>query len=384
VPHHITEDLVGVLRMLLPASDEHDNDLAVEVDPAALPAVPDAEVIRFRADAWRRLPAAEFARVDALYAAGKNAACRWIAAHADYRAAHPPAEPVQGVGAHELQRLFPPYQPRATTEAAAGWLQRSYPVELLRPLVEGLLCASMPNRGSSSASSPIPWADTDGLELMLATLVSQCPGPRHTLCLLRGAQAGFLAHGLLLSLPAELGSLSGPGMSSPSLTGDEAARIRASIAHPVIAAALTATLITGASPNELAAFPLRGLAPDGSVLDFPVTRNASRARKYFVPKPARGILRAARGFLTLRGRDPGARLLSAGIGHDAALLHAAAESCALLLPAASGAYYEPLPWHRRTSCWWVADPLHRLDAADDLADHHSVERRVAEELTLWF
>src|SRR5262249_56975277 len=43
---------------------------------AALPSLPDADVSWFRAEAYRRLPTEEFARVDAVYAQGLDAACR--------------------------------------------------------------------------------------------------------------------------------------------------------------------------------------------------------------------------------------------------------------------------------------------------------------------
>lgn len=69
------------------------------------------------------------------------------------------------------------------------------------------------------------------LQTILAELVHDSPTRRHTVTRLRGAQARFLAHGLLLTVPTPadlLGTLNGPGLntvlvtSQPS-TGSEAA-----------------------------------------------------------------------------------------------------------------------------------------------------------------
>jgi hypothetical protein len=48
---------------------------------------------------------------------------------------------------------------------------------------------------------------------------------------------------------------------------------------------------------------------------------------YFIPEPARPLLRAARTFLQLPGADPSKRLLTGGIGPNAAYLAASAVHC---------------------------------------------------------
>lgn len=90
-------------------------------------------------------------------------------------------------------------------------------------------------------------------QLFLTDLVQDSPTRAHTVVLLRGAQAAFLAHGFLLRVPhtADLGFLSGPGLDAATVTDDIVARIRAGVAHPAIAACLAAGLFTGIGAREL-------------------------------------------------------------------------------------------------------------------------------------
>ena len=90
-----------------------------------------------------------------------------------------------------------------------------------------------------------PWRDEAGLQLFPSELVATAPTRRHTVALVRGAQAAFLLHGPLLDVPPDLEHQRGPGLSSPELTSTVAQRLRTPLAHPVIAAALATAVITG-------------------------------------------------------------------------------------------------------------------------------------------
>jgi hypothetical protein len=69
---------------------------------------------------------------------------------------------------------------------------------------------------------------------------------------------------------------------------------------------------------------------------------------------------AARAFLHLRGANPSQRLLSAGIGYDAAVLSATAAVCGLPLPTRTP---RTGSWRTAAMCWWVASPLHADDGS---------------------
>ena len=68
------------------------------------------------------------------------------------------------------------------------------------------------------------------VQLFLTWLVHDSPSRHHTLARLRGAQAGFRLHGLMLNIPPSqrlLDVLSGPGLNAPLVTARTAGRIRA-------------------------------------------------------------------------------------------------------------------------------------------------------------
>jgi hypothetical protein len=88
----------------------------------------------------------------------------------------------------------------------------------------------------------------------LARLAHNACSRRRTLTLLRGAQASFLAHGLLLTVPAAsnlLTVLNGPGLNTVPITGRIVDQIRSGVAHPVVAAAVAAALFTGVAPEAM-------------------------------------------------------------------------------------------------------------------------------------
>jgi hypothetical protein len=127
-----------------------------------------------------------------------------------------------------------------------------------------------------------------------------------------------LLHGLLLTLPGDLDEAGGPGLTGLPFTAKLAGRVRAGVASPVHAAALAAALFTGLDPPGLATIPVSALSGDGAALIVPFKQNQqSWAGAFFVPEPARPLLRAARAFLQLRGAPPTKALLSAGIGSHA-------------------------------------------------------------------
>jgi hypothetical protein len=308
-----------------------------EVATVRLPPLPEAEVTWFRAEAYRRLPASEFARVDAVYGEGLNAACRWLAHHPDQRA----AEATDDV--RHIRMLFPDSLNPAEISAGINLLEHRYPAYALRALAGGLLCRGT---GRTSRRFPVRWEDRPGLQLFLSELAASSPTRRHNIAQLRGAQAGFLLHGLLLTLPGDLDGAGGPGLTGLPFTAELAERVRAGVASPVHAAALTAALFTGLDPPSLAAIPVSALSEDGAALIVPITQDQRiRAGAFFVPEPARPSLRAARAFLQLRGTPPTKPLLSAGIGPHAHRVTASARACGL-----AGCRSCQAGW----GAWWLA------------------------------
>lgn len=324
-----------------------------EVATAALPPLPEAEVTWFRAEAYRRLSAGEFARVDAVYGEGLNAACRWLASHPDQRAAEATDD------GHYLRMLFPHSLNPAEITAGINLLEHRYPADALHALAGGLLCRGT---GRTSRRFPMRWGDTPGLQLFLSQLASSSPTRRHNIARLRGAQAGFLLHGLLLMLPGDLDSAGGPGLTGPPFTAELARRVRAGVASPVHAAALTAALFTGLDPRSLATIPVSALSEDAAALIVPIPQNPStRVGTFFVPEPARPLLRAARAFLQLRGTPPAKPLLSAGIGQHAHRVTASARACGLAVPVTRHTLAQS--WHLRADAWWVGTALHIAEHA---------------------
>ena len=120
----------------------------------------------------------------------------------------------------------------------------------------------------STRPAPGPAAASDqSVQLFLAWLVHDSPSRTHTLARLRGAQAGFRLHGFKLDIPPSqwvLDVLSGPGLDAPLVTTQTAGRIRAGVAHPVIAAGIATVLVTGVEP--LVSMPWEALSPQNDAL----------------------------------------------------------------------------------------------------------------------
>lgn len=83
---------------------------------------------------------------------------------------------------------------------------------------------------NNPAGRALPGTETEQATLFLITLVQDSPTRAHTLARVRGAQAAFLAHGYLLTVPdtdALLHRLHGPGLDTAPFTEATAGRIRA-------------------------------------------------------------------------------------------------------------------------------------------------------------
>ncbi|MDI5978245.1 hypothetical protein [Amycolatopsis magusensis] len=320
-------------------------------DREELPPLPDDDVTGFRAEAWRRLSPAEFARVDAVYGRGLDAACRWLADQPQERS------PLEFVPRHYLRSLFPAHLRPDEVAAGVALLQAHYPAHLLRSLAQGLLCVgSSPFRASTKF--PRRWDDGAALQRFLVELVTASPSRRHSIARLRGAQAGALLHGLLLVLPGDLVTAGGPGLSGLPLTAETAAAIRARVASPVHAAALATALFTGLAPIALGEAPISALAPDAATLTLALHPGTPAATICVLPVPpaARPLLSAARIFLTLRGTPADKRLLASGTGGTAQYLQASAAACGLALPLHTPQLVQS--WQVRTAAWWVGTHLH--------------------------
>jgi hypothetical protein len=122
----------------------------------------------------------------------------------------------------------------------------------------------------STRPAPGPAAASDqSVQLLLAWLVHDSPSRTHTLARLRGAQAGFRLHGFKLDIPPSqwvLDVLNGPELDAPLVTTQTAGRIRAGVAHPVIAAGIATVLVTGVEPLALASMPWEALSPQNDAL----------------------------------------------------------------------------------------------------------------------
>jgi hypothetical protein len=207
------------------------------------------------------------------------------------------------------------------------------------------------SRWLSTRTRPGPAAVShQDVQLFLTRLVHDSPSRPHTLARLRGAQAGFRLHGLQLDIPSAqrvLDTLSGPGLDAPLVTDCTAARIRAGVAHPVIAAAIAAMLITGVQPLALASTPWEALSPHNDALRLswhPPNRTLIRTIRvprgkpattavFHVPAAARPLLAAARHLsCSSPGHHAGGRLF-ARIPFSNERIAAAAASCNIALPA---------------------------------------------------
>jgi hypothetical protein len=204
----------------------------------------------------------------------------------------------------------------------------------------------------------LPGTESEQASLFLIDLVQDSPTRAHTVARIRGAQAAFLAHGQLLTVPdttALLHRLGGPGLNTSPFTEATAARIRAGVAGPLVAAYLAAVLATGLSPAALLPATVIGGPENPHTLRVPwraprdPRARAGPARPavalFPVPPPARPLLRAAALFTAAAG-SPSARLLCPRASTTPHRIVAAAAACGITLPADAGGVAD---------CWsaWV-------------------------------
>ncbi|MFG2697200.1 hypothetical protein [Kitasatospora sp. NPDC048407] len=236
-------------------------------------------------------------------------------------------------------------QYRAGFLAAGTWLNR--PTHTLK---------------ADTAPPPRPWDEPAQLRLFLARLTVTSPSRRHTLARLRGAQAGFLRHGVLLDLPKGLAHLGGPGITTVPFTPRIAHQIRTQVLNPVRAAALTALLVTGTSTAYLGHVLIAGVSPDGSHLVVNPDARTTVGEPpgpdtlYAVPPRARPFLLAAVDYRRRESRtDDTSMLFTKCFGHR---LKALTLDGGMPIPA----LVHPHPgkdWHEHARCHRLTEPLPR-------------------------
>lgn len=279
--------------------------------------IPDSDVATFRADAYRSLTPAEFARVDAVYTRGFEATCRWFTARS--------GQPCR----HDLDRRADPIW-FGRNEVA--WAERMRTVLRPRPAARRF----PPARGVGRTDE---WLDILGLYRFLGSFVAGSPGRGHTVVRLRGAQAACLLHGMRLELPPDLNYSVGTGMTTRRLDTTTVEWIRERIADPVDAAALATMLFTGATTVELGCVPR--VASTGDALVFTGPIGYSRAADVYVwviPPAARALVQEACAY---RETHPGGspKLFAGAIGAAGGRLRDTAARCGIALP-------ESHHWHR--------------------------------------
>jgi hypothetical protein len=368
----VTEDVAQALAALIadrrvPGDPTSANgpDPPLQGEPP-FPTAPDCELPRFRAEAYRQLTAGQFERLDAQYRHGSAAACLWITRQETYQESLAPPEALDDA-------ILPNYlHPRHIPEIN-NFLSGAYgTAAAARWVFEGLLCLG---RAKRSDLRPYPWPDTGALRTFLATLVCDSKGIDITLARVRGAQAGFLLHGLLLSLPPNLRERPGPGLTSFPLDAASVHTVRALLPNPVHAAAYTIAMLTGASHKRLCRLRIRDVTQQGATvnLDGP----------HIVPPPFQPVVHAAVHARQMAGARPDQVLLPHGKngGWSIEALAACAQACGMdpaalnkslstsepdpLTAVFAGARPAQAPWHQRAQCWFVAHPLHGTPHVDD-------------------
>ena len=227
-------------------------------------------------------------------------------------------------------------------------------------------------------SSPTPeetGAGTEHVQLFLTELVCDSPTRAHTLARLRGAQAGFLAHGLLLGIPSAhdlLHVLSGPGLNTLPISQDALQRLRTGVAHPMVAAAVATALFTGIAPQAMSYATLAGQRPNPAALRVawrppiakmaanPITQTAptvSTPAIFCVPVAARPLIRAAADFATQQQPTVARQRLFTPPAVTNDRVQAAADHCQVALPVQPPTL--EATWQIRVTCAQIdAPPVH--------------------------
>ncbi|WP_174188190.1 hypothetical protein [Nocardia barduliensis] len=285
--------------------------LTEAVGSESLPQIPDGDVTTFRADAYRSLPPAEFARIDAVYTEGIQTTCQWLAAHT--------GQPCR----HDLNQ-----------NGGGGWLgpRGAGLAEYMLSVLQPRLAAPDRFHHGHGAGLVDEWNDILSLYRFLGGLVADSPSRGHTITRLRGAQAAFLLHGLRLDLPPDLAYSVGPGLTTVPVDDEVVARVRARTGDPVDAAAITTALFTGATAMELNAIPCVALTADALIFNGPIGyTHAPDLYVWVVPPVARPLLYEARAYQESRA-TPNTKLFAGAIGGAGFRLRRLAAACEMSLP----------------------------------------------------
>jgi hypothetical protein len=196
--------------------------------------------------------------------------------------------------------------------------------------------------------------DITEVQLLLGRLVQDSVDLDRTQARLAGARSAFADDGLDLQLPplpapcarALRGQLYGPGLPRPSdlLDHGAVARIRAGVAHPVLAAGIAAALLSELPTQTLHSLPWHALGAGETTLCLSQFAGrallqprpgmdplkAQRTAVLPVPAPARALFRAARHF-SRRGDALPERMFAA-TRFSSRFLEPAAANCGIRLP----------------------------------------------------
>lgn len=299
-------------------------EVTMTTGDAVLSRIPDSDVPTFRADAYRGLTPEEFARIDASYAEGIDATCRWLTERTGRPCRHHP-DPGTAGGS-----IAPP--------GTAGYLW-DQPRPRTRP--------GLPETGNTGERREIL-----ALYRFLGQLVCGSPGRGHTVARLRGAQAGFLLHGARLDLPPDLNYSVGPGLTTQHVDDETIERIRARTTDPVDAAAVATVLCTGATMVELGCVPCTAVTPDALVFTGPIGYGqAADVYVWVLPPPVRRLLHDARAYQQARAGLP-SKLFAGAIGGAGGRLRRTAARCGVTVPDLHHWHHS---WIRRTGLLRGAD-----------------------------
>ncbi|WP_156426263.1 hypothetical protein [Nocardia jinanensis] len=301
-------------------------EVAMTVGDDMLPRIPDSDVPTFRADAYRGLTSAEFARVDAVYAEGIEATCRWFITRTGRPCRHHP----------DLGTPPVPLTQHGGTATGYPWDQRG----------------PRAHPGFPEARNTGERREILGLYRFLGELVCDSPGRGHTIARLRGAQAGFLLHGMRLDLPADLNYSVGPGLTTAHIDSGTVEWIRAHTSNPADAAAVATVLCTGATTVELGSVPCTALTQDALVFTGPIGYGqAADVYVWVVPPPVLALLHDARAYQEARAY-PAPKLFAGAIGGAGRRLRRSAAGCGVTVPDLHHWHHS---WIRRTGLLRGAD-----------------------------
>ena len=329
----------------VPLLKSQQHEQALRLFAQELPDLSPSDVLHFRADAARELSGEDFARVDVLYAYGMDVACVFLSA--EFPVNTPAASADEPTPSRAPETFsHQPEQPAGATipdsEVAASILLTLNDIDRQ---VGGLPSVS------PSLPAPMPRI-TPHLQCFLIRSVAGAPTPTHALAILRGAQAGFLLHGVHLTFSTEPQRLVGPGFADPVFTAEIAGRIRSRILDPAHAGALTALLAAGLSPFDITLVRLDQLAPDAATLE---CQTGVLDAVFPIPEWGRDLLAAARAFAALHDDGAYSYFLATGVGVRDQTLADTARACDLW---PSRLAHDGSPWYRTAACMQVADIYH--------------------------